>query len=53
MELSSLLSPSPPDSTRQGGAGGWCVASGSSSGAQRSTIVAVPSGVVVMTHVIV
>ena len=36
MELSSLLRPSPPDSTRQGGAGGWCVASGSPSGAQRS-----------------
>jgi hypothetical protein len=41
MELPSLLGPSPPELTRQGGAGGWRVASGSSSGAQRSTIVAV------------
>jgi hypothetical protein len=41
MERSSLLGPSPLDLTRQGGAGGWHVASDSSSGAQRSTIVAV------------
>jgi hypothetical protein len=53
MKLSSLLGPSPPDLTRQRGAGGWRVSSGSSSGAQRSTIVAVQRDVVVvMTHVV-